>query len=78
MSQISTSAITEKVPQIVQHEIKHTVLPSLHQAMEAYRLQIESQFNHKFANMDATVKDNLAKALSSKVCFSGWSKNFSV
>ncbi|XP_066256745.1 enhancer of mRNA-decapping protein 4 homolog [Euwallacea similis] len=66
MSQILAKAVSEKVPQIVQHEIKHTVLPSLHQTMESYRLQIENQFSHKFTNMDSMVKEQLSKVLGSK------------
>lgn len=58
MAQMLAKSVTEKVPHIIQHELKHAVLPSLHQMVEAYRLQIDSQYSQ--------VKDNFAKVLSSK------------
>lgn len=59
MAQMLTKSVAEKVPHIVQHELKHAVLPSLHQMVETYRLQIDTQHSQ--------VKENFAKVLSSKV-----------
>ena len=67
MSQILTKSMSDKVQQVVSHEIKHSVLPTIHQVVESYRHQIDSQYNHKFANIDAMVKENFAKVISSKV-----------
>ncbi|KAL1513336.1 hypothetical protein ABEB36_002757 [Hypothenemus hampei] len=66
INQILPKAIADKIPSIVQQEVKHSVLPSLHQSMDTYRLHMETQYNHKFANMDSAIKKYLSDILSSK------------
>ncbi|CAG9768722.1 unnamed protein product [Ceutorhynchus assimilis] len=66
MNQLVTKSFSEKVPQLLQQEIKQSILPSIHQAMETYRIQIEAQYQQKFANVQAIVMENFDKALSKK------------
>lgn len=66
VGQIISKSVSDKIQQIVTHEIKHAVLPTIHQSTEAYMQRIDSQYSHKFANIDSMVKENFAKVISSK------------
>ncbi|XP_050294918.1 enhancer of mRNA-decapping protein 4 isoform X2 [Anthonomus grandis grandis] len=62
VGQISSKTISDKI----QFEMKHSVLNNIHQMMDTLRLQLESQLNHRFNNIECMFRDNLTKMLNSK------------
>ncbi|KAF7268427.1 hypothetical protein GWI33_018437 [Rhynchophorus ferrugineus] len=66
IAQMLNKSFIDKVQHTLQHEITHSVLPMLHQMVDSYRHQIDTHYTHKFASIDAIVKENFVKVISSK------------
>lgn len=67
VTQMLTKSLAEKMQQIVSHEMKHVILPAIHNLIDSYRVQIDGQYSQKLASMDVMLKENVAKAFNSKV-----------
>lgn len=65
--QLLTKSLAEKLQQIITQEIKHVILPSVHNLIETYRHQVDKQYSQKLTNADVLLKENIAKAFNSKV-----------
>ncbi|XP_056638330.1 enhancer of mRNA-decapping protein 4 isoform X1 [Diorhabda sublineata] len=65
-NQQSIKTLSEKLQQIITHEIKNAVLPVVQNQMETYRHQIESQYTQKLNHTDILLRDNISKAFNSK------------
>lgn len=67
VTQILTKSLAEKMQQIVSHEMKHVILPAIHNLIDSYRVQVDGQYSQKLASVDIMLKENVAKAFNSKV-----------
>lgn len=67
VSQLLTKTLAEKMQQIVSQEMKHIVLPGVHNLIESYRNQVDAQYAQKLANMDNMLKDSISKSFNNKV-----------
>lgn len=69
MTQLLTKSLAEKMQQIVSQEMKHVILPAIHNLIDSFRIQIDGQYSEKIATMDVMLMENVAKAFNSKVSF---------
>lgn len=68
VTQVLSKSLSEKLQTIMTHEVKHVILPSIHNQIDSYRHNMESQYVQKLTNIDNTLRDNIAKAFNNKVC----------
>ncbi|KAG5876298.1 hypothetical protein JTB14_028939 [Gonioctena quinquepunctata] len=66
VSQIFTKSLAEKMQQIVSQEMNRVVLPAIHNLIETYKLQIDTQYMEKLSNTDMMLKENVWKVFNSK------------
>ncbi|XP_060517903.1 enhancer of mRNA-decapping protein 4 isoform X3 [Cylas formicarius] len=62
VGQLLSKSLAEKL----QHEMKHSMLPTVHALADSYRHQVDDQYTQKFADIDKMVKENFAKVINSK------------
>lgn len=67
ITQLLTKSLAEKMQLIVSQEMKHVILPAIHNLIDSYRVQVDGQYSQKLASMDLMLKENVAKAFNSKV-----------
>lgn len=67
ITQMLTKSLAEKMQQIVSHEMKHVILPAIHNLIDSYRVQVDGQYSKKLSSLDVMLKENVAKAINSKV-----------
>lgn len=67
VTQLLTKSLAEKMQQIVSQEMKHVIVPAIHNLIDSYRVQVEGKHSQTLASMDGMLKDNVAKAFNSKV-----------
>ncbi|CAH1995790.1 unnamed protein product [Acanthoscelides obtectus] len=66
VTQFLGKSLGEKIQISVAHEMKHVILPAVHNMAESYRKQIDAQYSQKLANTDIMLRENVAKAFNSK------------
>lgn len=66
VTQVLSKSLSEKLQTIMTHEVKHVILPSIHNQIDSYRHNMESQYVQKLTNIDNTLRDNIAKAFNNK------------
>lgn len=67
VTQLLTKSLAEKMQQIVSQEMKHVILPAIHNLIDSYRVQVDGQYSQKLASMDVMLKENVGKAFNNKV-----------
>lgn len=66
VSQIVVKSLTEKLQSIVAHEMKHVVVPTIRNLVEALKHQLDVQSSQKM-NSDMLLQDKISKMINSKV-----------
>lgn len=66
VNQLITKSLSENVEQLIAQEMKH-ISPTIHNLIDSYRHQVDTQYSKKLAVTDMMLKDNISKAFNSKV-----------
>lgn len=69
ISQLLVKQLSEKLQNIIVHEIKHVVLPAVLAVFENLKHQLDIQYSQKLNSTDMLLKDNISKLVTSKVSF---------
>jgi enhancer of mRNA-decapping protein 4 len=65
VSQIVVKSVSDKLQNVVAHEMKHVVVPTIRNLVEALKHQLDVQNNQKL-NSDMVLQDKISKMINSK------------